>query len=388
MTQAEAIDENVNALAPELRALASALHADPELSWKEHRAVAQITALIEKKGGQVERSFCGMETSFRARLGRGAGPHVAIVAEYDALPEIGHACGHNLIAAGAVGAWLALLPLSDDVAGTLDLIGAPAEETGEGKVRLLAGGAFEGVDAAMMFHPFDRDVILHPTLAIARLDATFHGTPSHAAIAPQEGKSALTACMDTFRLIDGQRIHLPDGARVHGIITDGGEAANIIVERAACQVSIRGKTSAHLEIVRRVAERCIRAAAMASDVEVDVVFKPGCLDMRGNSPLAGRFSEHLRALGREPRDVDPDAGAGSTDMGDVSHHVPSIHPWLAICERGETTCHQHAFEKCAGSERGMSTMLVAAKTLARTAADVMNDAALCARARDAFVAGS
>lgn len=380
----ERIDARVDELADDLEQLAKTLHQNPELSWQEHEAVANITALIERHGATVERSFCDLETSFRARIGNGTGPHVAIVAEYDALPDIGHACGHNLIAAGAVGAWLALLPQANALSGTIDLLGAPAEETGEGKVRLIEAGAFEGVDAALMFHPFDRDLLLHPTLAIAALQVVFKGAPSHAAIAPEQGKSALTACMDAFRLIDGQRIHLPDGSRVHGIITDGGEASNIIVERAACVFSIRGRTSADLDVVRAVAERCIRGAAMASDVAVEITFKPGCLDMRNNSALAARFGEHMRALGREPRDVDPNAGAGSTDMGDVSHHVPSIHPWLAICDLGETTCHQHAFEVCAGSKRGMETMLMAARTLARTAADVVNDAALCASARAAF----
>ncbi len=384
MGLADVIDARVDELAGDLRELAKALHANPELSWHEHDAVRNITALLERHGATVERSFCALATSFRARLGGGGSPHVAIVAEYDALPKIGHACGHNLIAAGAVGAWLSLLPQAEALAGTIDLIGAPAEETGEGKVRLLASGAFEGVDAALMFHPFDRDLLLHPTLAIAQLDVTFKGRPSHAAIAPGEGRSALTACMDAFRLVDGQRIHLPDGARVHGIITEGGAAANIIVERAACQFSIRGGTQGDLEVVRTVTERCIRGAALASDVEVDIVMHPGCLDMRNNGPLAERFGAHLRALGRQPQDIDPRAGAGSTDMGDVSHRVPSIHPWLAICDVGETTCHQHAFEACAGSERGMETMLIAAKTLGRTAADVVGDDALCASARTAF----
>lgn len=382
------LDARVDELADDLRALAKTLHDNPELSWQEHESVAAICALIERHGGGVERTFGGLDTSFRARVGTGAKPHVAILAEYDALPEIGHACGHNLIAAAAVGAYLALLPRADELDGTIDLIGTPAEETGEGKVRLIESGAFAGVDAAMMFHPFDRDLLRHPTLAIARLDVTFTGAPSHAAIAPGEGRSALTACMDAFRLIDGQRIHLPDGARVHGIITEGGEAANIIVERAACQISIRGRTKAELEMVRAVAERCIRGAAIASDVRFEIEIQPGCLDMRNNGPLADRFGAHLRALGRSPTNADPRAGAGSTDMGDVSHHVPSIHPWLAICDLGETTCHQHAFEKCAGSERGMETMLAAAKSLARTASDVVADASLRNAVRAAFDGGS
>lgn len=367
------IDEQVDLRRDELCALARGIHAEPELAFEEHKAVARITTLLERHGAAVERSFGGLDTSFRARLGDGSGPRVAILAEYDALPEVGHACGHNLIAAGAVGAWLALLPLADQIAGTVELVGTPAEEGGGGKIRLIEAGAFEGVDAALMFHPFDRDVLMHPCLATLWLEMTFRGKPSHAAIAPHGGKSALTACMDTFRLVDGQRVHLRDGVRVHGYIKHGGDAVNIIPERAACEFSVRAPTAAGLEAVRAIVERCARGAAMASDVEVTIDGHQGYRDMRNNSPLASRFGEHLRALGREPRAVDPTVGSGSTDMGDVSYRVPAIHPWLAICGEGETTCHQRAFAECAVSERGFDTMIVAAKSLARTASDVLED---------------
>ena len=380
----ETIDERVDALAADLTALARGIHDEPELAFDEHRAVARISALLQARGAAVEHPFGGLDTSFRARLGDGTGPHVAILAEYDALPEIGHACGHNLIAAGAVGAWLALSEIGAALGGTIDLIGTPAEEGGGGKIKLLEAGAFEGVDAAMMFHPFDRDLLMHPCLATTWLELVFAGKPSHAAIAPQEGRSALTACMDTFRLIDGQRVHLADGVRVHGIITDGGQAVNIIPERAACEFSVRAPRAADIEAVAAIVERCARGAATASDVDVKITARQGYLDMRNNAPLAQRFGEHLTALGRAPRWIDPNVGSGSTDMGDVSHVVPAIHPWLAICNEGETTCHQHAFAGCARSDRGMDTMLVAAKSMARTAHDIVSDDSLRSSARDHF----
>jgi amidohydrolase len=356
-----------------LARLARNLHAEPELAFGEHKAAAWIAELLAAHGADVEIPFGGLDTAFRARLGEGA-PHVAILAEYDALPDIGHACGHNLIAGAAVGAWLAVFAARDAIGvGTVDLIGTPAEEGGGGKIRLLEAGAFEGVDAAMMFHPFDRDLLMHHTLATEWIQLRFIGKPAHAAMAPEEGRSALTACMDTFRLIDGQRLHLPEGSRVHGYIVHGGDAVNIIPERAECQFSVRARTAAELVGVGDVVKRCAQGAAMASGVEVEVHARQGYLDMRNNEALAMRFGAHLESLGREPIVRDPDLGAGSTDMGDVSHHVPSIHPWLAICDKGESMCHEHAFAACAASDRGIDTMIVAAETMARTTIDILAD---------------
>ncbi|HEV8550341.1 MAG TPA: peptidase dimerization domain-containing protein, partial [Polyangiaceae bacterium] len=240
---------------------------------------------------------------------------------------------------------------------------------------------FEGVDAAMMFHPFDRDVLAHPALATMRVQASFHGAPSHAAFAPWDGKSALTACMDAFRLIDGQRVHFRDGVRVYGIITNGGVAPNIIVEDAACEFTLRAPTTAGLAPVAATVERCLQAAAMASDVEVTVRTETGYHEMLNNMTLVRRFSEALTALGRSPRETDPTIGAASTDMGDVSFALPAIHPWLAICDEGETLCHEREFEVCAASPRGYETMLVAAKALAHTAADLFDNPGLVEQAR-------
>jgi amidohydrolase len=316
-----------------------------------------------------------MPTAFRSRAGRG-GPKVAILAEYDALPEIGHACGHNLIATGAVGAFLAAAEVCDKVGGEVVLIGTPAEEGGGGKIKLLEAGAFEGLDAALMFHPFDRDVLAHPALASTWLMFDFHGSPSHAAAAPHEGRSALTACMDTFRLIDGQRVHFKDGVRVHGYITNGGQAVNIIPEHAACEISVRARDVEELERVRAIVERCAAGAAMASGVELKSKARQGYKDMANNLALARAFGDHLTALGRTPKETDPRVGAGSTDMGDVSHVVPSIHPYLAIVDENEALCHEHRFEKAAGSNRGVDTAIVAAKALARTAIEVLATPAL------------
>ena len=369
---------DVDALAPALEAVADKLHAHPEVRWEEHRAAAWLAEAVEAEGHAVERALAGLPTAFRARVGDGAGPRVAILAEYDALPEIGHACGHNLIAGGALGAFLALARQKDRIGGTVELVGTPAEEGGGGKIRLLEKGIFTGVDAAMMFHPFDRDLLAHVALACLWVEMRYRGTPSHASLAPWEGQSALTACLETFRLIDSQRIHFRDGVRVHGWVQNGGQAVNIIPEFASAEFLVRARDMTELARVRSIVERCARGAALACGVEVELTVREGYRDMINNMTMARRFGAHLEGLGRRAAEGDDTVGAGSTDMGDISHAVPSIHPWIAICDRGETTCHQHAFAACAASPRGRQAMSTAAKAMALTAADLLADPALLA----------
>lgn len=372
-------DRLVDELRGPLVELSRRLHENPELRWEEHRAAAWISEALEEHAPvSVERALGGYPTAFRAKVGSGQGPRVAILAEYDALPEIGHACGHNLIAGGAVGAFLALARLGAELPGSVEIVGTPAEEGGAGKIRLIEQGVFEGVDAAMMFHPFDRDLLAHPALSSKWVEMRFRGTPSHASAAPWEGSSALTACLETFRLVDSQRVHFRDGVRVHGFVTNGGQAVNIIPEHAACEFSVRAKTHAELERVQAIVERCARGAALAAGVEVELSVRTGYREMVNNMTLARRFGAALEALGRKGREADERVGAGSTDMGDVSQVVPAIHPYLAICDEGESLCHEHRFLECARSERGFETMLVGAKAMARTTLDLLEDAELLA----------
>ncbi|HEX3344065.1 MAG TPA: M20 family metallopeptidase [Polyangiaceae bacterium] len=372
---AASIDRAVEESAGTLVALSRRIHAHPELRFEEHQACAWMGDFVASCGHAVERGVAGLPTAFRARAGSGK-PRIAVLAEYDALPGVGHACGHNLIATGAVGAFVAAAAAAKEVGGEVVLLGTPAEEGGGGKITMLEAGVFEGIDAAMMFHPFDRDLLAHTTLASVWLTFQFTGVPSHAAIAPHAGHSALTACLDTFRLVDGQRVHFRDGVRVHGFIPDGGQAVNIIPERAACEFSVRALDAAELDRVRAIVERCARAAAMASDVKVECSLRQGYRDMVNNLALARRFGAHLEALGRTPRERDPRIGAGSTDMGDVSHAVPAIHPWLAIVDEGAALCHEHRFAEAAGTDSAADTAVLAAKVLARTAVEFLADADL------------
>jgi amidohydrolase len=372
---ATVIDRAVDSNLAELASLSGRIHANPELRFEEHKACAWLTEFLAARGHTVERNVAGLPTAFRARAGKGS-PRVAILAEYDALPGVGHACGHNLIATGAVGAFVAAAQVVGSTGGEVVLLGTPAEEGGGGKITMIDAGVFADVDAAMMFHPFDRDLLAHTALASLWLTFDFKGKPSHAAIAPHAGKSALTACLDTFRLVDGQRVHFRDGVRVHGYVTNGGQAVNIIPERAGCEFSVRALDGVELARVRGIVERCARGAALASDVEVSVGVRQGYKDMVNNMALARRFGAHTGALGRPARERDDRIGAGSTDMGDVSHVVPSIHPWLAIVDEGEALCHERRFAEAAGAPSGLSTALVAAKAMARTAVDYLADAEL------------
>jgi amidohydrolase len=365
------IDGAVEECKPDLVSLARRIHAHPELRFEEHKASQWVSELLGARGHQVERGVAAMPTALRARAGSSGSPCVAILAEYDALPGVGHACGHNLIAAGAVGAFLAAARVVSAVGGEVVLLGAPAEEGGGGKIEMIKAGVFDGVGAAMMFHPFDRDLIAHATLASLWLTFEFHGRPSHAALAPHDGCSALTACLDLFRLIDGQRVHFRDGVRVHGYVTDGGQAINIVPERAACEFSVRARDGAELERVRQTIERCSRAAALASDVHVTASVRRGYRDMVNNMTLAKCFGEQLKTLGRNPLERDESVGSGSTDMGDVSHVVPSIHPWLAIVNKGEALCHEHRFAEAAATDAAGLTAVIAAKALARTAIEFL-----------------
>jgi amidohydrolase len=379
-----ALDRAVDDAFPALTDLALKIHEHPELAYEERQASSWISELVEAEGLRVERGFLGVETAFRARIGTGVSPRIAILAEYDALPEIGHACGHNLIAAGAVGAFIALSRHASALSGTVELIGTPAEEGGGGKIRLLEAGAFRGVDVAMMYHPYDRDILAHPSLATKRLTLTFHGSPAHAAIAPWDGQSALTACLETFRLIDSQRVHFRDGVRVHGIVTNGGQAVNVIPERAEAAFLVRAGTASELDRVVAIVERCARGAALAAGVQVEIFGRFGYKNMQNNFTLARRFGAALETLGRKPRETDSSVGAGSTDMGDVSHAVPSIHPYLAICSEGETLCHEREFADCARSTLGLETMRIAAKAMARTTADALEDASLLGLVQEEF----
>jgi amidohydrolase len=377
MSIPEQILHAIDVAAERLIDVSRQIHDTPELRFEERFAAKTLTQALAGFNIPAQQPIGELETAFRAEFGGREGPKVAILAEYDALPN-GHACGHNLIAGAALGAAVGLAAVRTQLPGQVVLLGTPGEEGGGGKVMLIEQGAFAGVDAAMMFHPFDRTMLVNPALANQYLTFTFHGKNSHAAAAPWDGYSALSGVIQTFNLIDNARIHFRDGTRIHGIITEGGKAVNVIPQTAQAMFSVRAFQADYLAQVSERVIKCAEAAAVATGTRVEVNVRRGYKDMRDNMTLARRFGQHLQALGVSFQERDPSAGFGSTDMGDVSHVVPAIHPYLAICDIGDTMCHQDAFVERATSPRGYQTMLHAAKAMALTTYELLTQPELLA----------
>jgi amidohydrolase len=378
--------EVVDRLREDLIRVSRAIHAEPELAFEEHSAVALLTETARKAGLQVKAGVYGLETAFEAEIGAAQVPAVAILAEYDALPGIGHACGHNLIATSALGAALALAELGPELPGRVRLLGTPAEERGGGKELMARAGALDGVDAALMMHPAGINLITMPCIAIAEVEVLYRGESAHASAMPERGVNALDALVTAYQAIAQLRQHIRATERIHGIITDGGQAPNIVPERAAGRFYVRARNAGDLEPLKRRVEGCFRAGAEATGAKLELAW--GAVDYHDldtNWPLARAFQTNAEALGREffPHERIPPGVQGSTDMGNISHRVPSIHPMLAAAPR-HVTIHHPEFAKWAASELGDGAALDGAKALAMTALDYLCDAELRSEVREAF----
>ena len=361
-------------------AISRSIHARPELKFEEHFAAEQLAKGATALGLKVETGIAGLATAFRAEFGRASGPTVAIFAEYDALPN-GHSCGHNLIAGAALSAVAGLSSIGDQLPGRIVFMGTPAEEGGGGKILLLQRGALKGVDAAVMAHPMDMEWSTMPALATRHLQLTFRGRAAHAALAPWDGSSALAALLQTFQAVDMARLHFRDGSRIHGIITNGGQAVNIIPERTECMFLARGKTSKYVEQMAARVIQCAGGAAMATGTKAEVEVVGGYKNMINNYTMARRYAAHSESLGVRAPEAPLDLPTGSTDMGDISHAMPAIHPTFAIAQHGEGSCHEDRFVAHADSSRGYDAMIRVAKSLAMTAYDLISDQALMAAAK-------
>src|SRR6266481_566751 len=363
-------------------AVSHEIHEHPELKFEEHLAADLLTRAAKDLGLEVERGVGGLETAFRAEFGA-EGPTVAILAEYDALPN-GHSCGHNLIAGAALSAVAGLKSIGGKLPGRIVFLGTPAEEGGGGKIILIDKGVMHGVDAAMMAHPMDSEWSTIPTLATQHIKLKFRGRAAHAAAAPWDGSSALAAVIQTFQSVDAMRLHLRDGSRIHGIISDGGQAVNIIPEKTECLFLARGKTSRYTQEIGARVIRCAEAAAMATGTVVEAIIEGGYKNLINNKSMANRYAAHSETLGTISREAPENTPTGSTDMGDVSHVMPSIHPSFAISKRGEGNCHEDAFVAHADSQRGYDAMIRVAKAMAMTAYDLLAEPELLASARKEF----
>lgn len=376
------VAERVEARAGALDELALRIHERPELAYEERFASRALVDQLTREGATVTRGAGGLETAFAAEIGTGS-PVVAILGEYDALPGVGHACGHNLMGTAASLAFLALRDVAPELRGRVRVVGCPAEEHGNGKVKLIRAGLFSDVDAALMYHPGDRDEIDPLMLAMVTLDIEFIGRAAHAAAEPHEGRNALDAVLLGWTALSALRLTVRSDSRFHGIITDGGKAANIIPDRAAARFMVRSPDNAYLQDLRRRVLACFEGAAAATGCELHATWSDVCELVSTNRPLAEAFAANARALGRELQSRRPGDTHGSTDMGNVTSIVPGIHPFLSITD-GPVAGHSIAFAAASRTPQALETMHVAAKALAMTAIDVLRDDKLRVRAKEAF----
>jgi len=376
----------VDAMSGDLVAVSREIHAHPELAFEEYRASKLLVETLAKSGLAPAHGCYGLETAFECRLGANEGPVVAILAEYDALPGMGHACGHNLIATAAIGAGIALASLGSRLPGRVRVLGTPAEEKGCGKELMALKGAFEGVDAAMMVHPAGVDLATMPSIALGEVDVVYHGEAAHASAMPERGVNALDALVTAYQSIAQLRQHIRATERIHGIFTEAGEAPNVVPARAAGRFYVRAANAAELaDLKRRVAD-CFGAGSLATGAELETEWiEPDYLEIQTSWPLAQVYQRNAETLGRSffPYDKLPAGVQGTTDMGNVSQRVPSIHPMIAAAPP-QCTIHHPDFARYAGSESGDAAALDGAKALAMTTLEFLADADLRERVRGAF----
>jgi amidohydrolase len=380
------VREAIDAVSDELIALSREIHAHPELAFEEVLASRGLAELARKHDVAAELGAFGLETGIRAEFGAPDAPTVALLSEYDALPGIGHACGHNIIATSALGAALGLRALGERLPGRVRWLGTPAEERGAGKEIMARNGAFEGVDAALMIHPSGVNLATMPCIAISEVEAIYRGVASHASAMPERGVNALDALVIAYQAIGALRQHIRSTERLHGIITDGGQAPNVVPERAAGRFYVRAANAGQLAELKLRVEGCFRAGADATGATLELTWgEIDYLDLRTSWPLAQRFQANAEGLGLAffPYDKLPPGVHGSTDMGNVSHRVPSIHPMIA-CAPPHVSIHNAEFAKYAGSPSGDKAVLDGAKALAMTALDFFCDGALRAEVRRHF----
>jgi amidohydrolase len=345
------------------------IHDNPELGFEEKKASTWLASYLENSGFHVERGIAGLATAFRATYGHGSS-RIALLAEYDALPKIGHGCGHNIIGVSAVGAAVASKSIIDQLGGSIVVMGTPGEEGLGGKIDMVKAEAFKEIDVAMIVHPNTRNMPTEEALACSTLEVEFFGRPAHAAGQPHRGINALDAMILAFTSINSLRQHIRGDARIHGIITDGGEAPNIVPAHSAAVFLVRALDYDYLAELKDKVLNCFTGASIASGARLEYRWRDRTYaPMKNNMTLAGLFRQNLESLGRQVEAFDPHFGLGSTDMGNVSQVVPSIHATIAIAPP-EVLIHTPEFAAAAASQAGHKGLLDAARAMAMTVADI------------------
>jgi amidohydrolase len=380
----DSIARAVDRLADQLEALSHRIHAHPELAYQEVKACGWLSEFLTQQGYKVEPGVGGVDTAFRATIETGDGPTIAILCEYDALPGIGHACGHNVIATAGAGAGAALAAVKAELpGGRIQVIGTPAEEGGGGKVKLIKAGVLKDVDCAMMIHGFDRTILHQDLLGIARGTFEFTGKASHASADPWEGVNALDACIQMYNAVSMMRQQIRPDCRIHGIITSGGAAANIIPEYAASVFYVRApRIDTMWDLFKRVtaaAEGAARATGCTLKVTPhESVYEP----MKSSRVMLDLFAANMKTAGLTEGAPIPDR-LGSSDIGNVSQVIPAIQPMVAIAPTG-MAIHTREFADAAVKPLARAGMVAAAKTMALTTLDLLAEPARVKAAKDEF----
>ncbi len=382
----ETVLKEIEGLNDEMKSIAKTIHEKPEIGFQEHEASSLLAGFLEKYGFNVKRSIAGMETAFIAEYPEKAGgPTIALLAEYDALPAIGHGCGHNLIGTAAAGAAIGLARALPDLKGKIMVIGCPAEEAGVdnagGKVRLVEDGCFKNVDASFMFHPFPMTTVGGETSTLIGLEFDFKGKAAHAAGNPWDGINALDGVLQTFNAINALRQHVRDDVRIHGIITHGGDAPNIVPEKASARFFLRSDNKKSLDGIIRKVEACARGASISTGTELSINTFCNLYDsMKSNSVLAGVLEKNLNKMGLQVEGKKK--GLGSTDFGNVTRAVPACELGLRLGNR--IVPHTKEFTALSNSKEGYNVMMLGAKIMAASAFDLLNSTVLLKKAKKEF----
>jgi amidohydrolase len=384
----EAIKKNVDDNKELYLSASHQIHANPEIGNEEFFASGLLSGILEKEGFEVERAVAGHETAFLARKKSDRpGPSIAFLAEYDALPGLGHGCGHNIIGTTSVAAAIALSKVIDETGGEAVVFGTPAEEggpNGSAKGSFVKHGLLEGIDAALMVHPSNHTRLTSSSLAVDPLDFEFIGKPAHAAASPEEGINALDAVIQLFNGINALRQQLKDDVRIHGIITHGGDAPNIIPEYAKARFFIRASTRTSLNEVTRKVKAVAEGAALATGAKLNVIaFQNEVDNLLLNKTYDQVFKEVIEDLGETVVEGDRD-GIGSTDAGNISQVVPTIHPYIKI-GADDLVAHTVPFREAAASAKGDEALLTGAKGLALTAFQLVTDPELLKSIKQEFL---
>jgi amidohydrolase len=390
------VEQRVDELMPELGELSDDIFAHPELKFEEHHAKKVITDLLDKHGMEVDRDVANLPTAFAAYVpGHKSNPRVGILSEYDALPELGHACGHNLISTSGVGAFLVLASIADELNGSVALYGTPGEEGGGGKVTMLEADTFDGLDTVMMTHPVHKvSMVDTPFLASTGLTLKFHGKPSHAAAAPTEGINAVDALVNTYVAVNGMRQRMTNDINICGIIRHGGSAANVIPDYAELFYIVRAekwqRAKETVDTLIQIAEGS--AAAIGATVESEMMKNQHAefqfyTEDKQNDELKNVFRENLKSLGVEVTTWNKDMGIGSTDFANLSMEVPGMHLMLKL-DGTERPPHTTEFAAAAGSEHGRKWLREAILAMAYSTVDVLNGDQTLERVKKDFAAAA